>query len=434
MPDLQLRKKMIYFNVMATERIWTWQLILNWASRILFFVSLSALLPVMPNYIDDLGGNHSQVGVVMSSFALGVLLFRPLVGKQIDSVGRKAVLIIGTLIFIVSPFVYMFIKSVPTLIPVRVFHGLGLAAFGTASITLITDAAPLSRRGQVISYTGMINTIAFAFGPVVGVYVWENWGYNVLFGFVAGLSLLCLFLALLLRETHAPHLARNEVNYFEAIKQRHVLVSATIILLVALIHGGVMFYMPLFLKDFGVNIGLFFTVYGVSAFLIRLAVGNVSDQFGRGPIVVFSLVCLGLGVLVLSQVSGAPTMFASAVLYGTGFGSLQPTLTALVADSTTEETRGKIFSFYYGGFDLGISAAGVVLGGVAETFGIKSMFLVCVGLALLALLVFVTLIERSPAQSLKCAFRLKPVGKECPICDQYMEVRPEEVEEYFKSK
>ncbi len=418
---------------MQARKLLTAQLLLNWLTRVLFFISLSSLLPVMPNYIGDLGGNNSQIGMVMSAFALGVLLFRPVVGKQIDSMGRKAVLLFGSLVFIVSPVVYMFIHSVPTLIPVRVFHGLGLAAFGTASITLITDAAPARARGQVISYTGMINTVAFALGPVLGVFVWEHWGYTALFGFVSGLALLCLVLSGFVKETRTASVHVNEVHYWEAIRHRRVLVAAAMILLVALVHGGVMFYMPVFLKGFEVNIGLFFTVYGVAAFVVRLVVGPASDRLGRGPFLVFSLVCLGLGVFTLSKATGTAGMLLSAVLYGVGFGTHQPTLTALVADSTREETRGKIFSFYYGGFDLGISIAGLVLGAVAEHYGIPTMFVACVGLAGLALLIFVTLTESNPVKSLQTAFRLRPITKELPVCDQYMEVPPEQLEAYFKS-
>jgi len=95
------------------------------------------------------------------------------------------------------------------------------------------------------------------------------------------------------------------------------------------------------------------------------------------------------------------------MLYGFGFGAQQPVLTALVADSTTEETRGKVFSFYYGGFDLGISITGLLLGFIAEKFGIRSMFIVCSFITFLALVIFSTIIEKNPAQSLRSAFSLR---------------------------
>lgn len=419
---------------MLSKDIFTKQLLLNWIIRILFFSSLSALLPTLPNYLNDIGGNNSQIGLVMSAFALGVLLFRPVIGKKLDTLGRKLILILGIVIFVIAPVMYLFIHSIVTLMPIRIFHGLGLAAFGTASITLITDAAPVEHRGTVISYTGMVNTIAFAFGPIMGSFIGDKWGYSVLFQFVAALAFLSLIFSFYLQETFREHDNPVRINYLQAVKQRKVLVPSVMILLIGLIHGGVMFYIPIFLKQhLTINIGLFFAIYGTATFVIRLLIGPVSDKWGQGPFLVLSLLSLSAGVFILSRAASVLPMFLAATLYGFGFGAHQPTLTALVANYTSEETRGKIFSFYYGGFDLGISLAGLVLGTVAEWYGIGPMFVVCAGLALLSLTIFALTIENSVLGSLRYASTLKRAGKENFICDQYMEVTPEQAEEYFRN-
>lgn len=390
---------------MQSQSLFTTQLILNWILRILFFTSLAALLPTFPTFLTEIGGNKSQIGIVMSSFALGVLVFRPMVGNQLDSRGRKAVLIAGILIFIAAPLLYIFIHSIPALLPIRIFHGLGLAAFGTASITLITDAAPEAKRGEALSYTGIVNTIAFALGPLVGTFVSEYFGYHVLFLFVSSLSGACLLTALFVHETKSEHKVDSTQKYWQVIGHRKILVAGSIILLIGLVHGGVMFYLPIFIEEnnIDVNVGLFFTVYGVAAFAIRLFVGRLTDRMGRAPFLVFAILSLMIGVLSLSYASGLFLLMAAGIVYGFGFGANQPTLAALVADNTTEATRGKIFSFYYGGFDLGIAVSGVVLGAIAEVYGIRTMFTVCVGLTILALLTFTTQMEGDIVQSIKSA-------------------------------
>lgn len=418
---------------MKNNSLQTWQLVLNWITRVLFFSSLSALLPTLPLYLKDIGGNKAQIGIVMSSFALGVLIFRPVVGKQVDTLGRKMVLMFGALVFIISPIFYVYIKSVPTLIPVRVFHGLGLAAFGTASITLITDLAPLKKRGEIISYTGIANTIAFAGGPVLGSYIQERWGHVTLFLFTAILAFACFSVSLLLHETKPEHKFRNQISYAEAIKQRRILVAFSIILLTALTHGGVMFYLPIFLKErLEINVGLFFAIYGLAALIVRFFAGKLSDRWGRGPVLVMAMFCLITGVLILSQIMVTWHMIISAILYGMGFGSYQPTLSALVADNTTEETRGKIFSFYYGGFDLGISLAGFILGWIAEHLGIQTMLMISSGIAFTALLIFITQLEPTISDSLRSAFSLHKKSPPFVIYDEFMEVSPKSAEEYYK--
>jgi len=403
---------------MQEKKLFTAQLVINWITRILFFICLASLLPTLPTYLNDIGGNNSQIGIVMSAFAMGVLIFRPLVGKQVDAIGRKAVLIIGIIIFIISPILYIYIQSISILLPVRIFHGLGLAAFGTASITLITDAAPKDKRTEAISYTGMINTIAFALGPLTGSYIGDKMGYNFLFTFVSGLAIVCLIFALFLKETRTKSDDEQEnINYLKVIKHRRILISASLVLLIGIVHGGIMFYIPLFLKDnVDINVGLFFTIYGTAAFLIRMAISPISKTLGRGLVLVLSLCSLIISILFLSISSVIIFMIFSSILYGIGFGSTQPTLTTLVADNSSEETRGKIFSFYYGGFDLGISLSGLILGAIAELYGIRNMFFVCAVLIGCALLIFTTLMETSVSKSAKCAlFVPKPGRAKCYV-------------------
>ncbi len=420
---------------MKSEGLLTSQLILHWITRILFFTSLSTLLPTFPLYLKNLGGDESQIGLVMSSFAIGVLLFRPLVGKQIDTLGRKIILLLGILIFIVAPITYIFVKSIPMLVALRIFHGLGLAAFGTASITLITDSAPIHKRGEVLSYTSVSNTVAFSGGPILGIFIRDNWGDNILFGFVSVMALACFLTALLLKETKSHKSTQKSIGYFQIIMQRRILVAFMIILLISLAHGGVIFFLPIFLNEtININIGLFFAIYGTAALVIRFITGRLSDLVGRGLIMVCSLICITSGLYLLSQPTSIGLISIAAVLYGIGFGAHQPTLSALVADNTTEETRGKIFSFYFGGFDLGISIAGFFLGAIAEAYGIKNMIILCSGLSVAALMVFIFLAESDLANSIRCAFSVQKTGSKCYICDQYMEVSPKQLEEYLKTQ
>ncbi len=419
---------------MPAPKFLTSQLLLNWIARILFFACMSALLPILPNYLLEIGGNKSQVGIVISAFAAGVLVFRPMIGKQVDSLGRKIVLLLGAVIFVIAPILYIYIKSIAVLVLVRVFHGIGLAAFGTASITLITDSAPAERRGEVLSYTGMVNTIAFTLGPIAGGTVGDRFGYTVLFISIAVASLLCLITVLFLKETKTSSTSKKQMNYFEVIFQRRILLSFILIFLISITHGGVIAFIPIFVKEsFALNIGIFFAVFGISTLVIRIFIGRVADTWGRGPLIVFALLFLTLGVFLLGKATSVSFLLFAAVIYGFGFGAQQPTLTALVADSTSEDTRGKIFSFYYGGFDLGISISGLMMGIIAERFGVPFMFFIGAGLTALAVLAFTFFIERTIPLSLRAAFNLQVKSQECYICDQYQEVPGRQAAAYFKS-
>lgn len=117
-----------------------------------FWVSMTSLLPVLPTYIQDLGATDQQVGLVMGSFAIGLLLSRTQLGKMVDEQGRKRVILLGTLVVAIAPWGYIFVDSIPQMMACRAFHGLSIAAFTTGYSALVVDLAPEKNRGEVISY------------------------------------------------------------------------------------------------------------------------------------------------------------------------------------------------------------------------------------------------------------------------------------------
>src|SRR4029079_14067850 len=84
-----------------------------------------------------------------------------------------------------SMLLYAAANSIPTLVGARVVTGVGEAAFFVGAATMITDLAPVERRGEAISYWSVAVYSGFAFGPALGEAVQRTWGYQTLW-FVAG--------------------------------------------------------------------------------------------------------------------------------------------------------------------------------------------------------------------------------------------------------
>ena len=156
-------------------------LLVLFAAGLLFWASLASLLPTLPLYIEDIGATKQQIGSIMGSFAIGLLLFRPLLGQLADKRGRKIVLIIGLLSAAIAPIGYNFVQSIPLLLMIRAFHGISIAAFSTGFLALVADIAPVENRGELIGYMSLTNPIGMAIGPALGGYLMEGYGYTALF-------------------------------------------------------------------------------------------------------------------------------------------------------------------------------------------------------------------------------------------------------------
>lgn len=178
-------------------------------------------------------------------------------------------------------------------------------------------------------------------------------------------------------------------------KNRPLLTNTLIILLVSMIAaniGGQMYgpLLPLYVQDLGANIeqiGLFFTLSMIAPLLFQILGGWLSDATGRVRAMAIGSVAglAGYLVFVVSPSWGWLLLGMVGLSVATSF--VGPSFQALVAEESTEETRGRVFSITQGVFMV-VGVIGAPLGGfLADRIGFRWMFAVAAGLYGIATLI-----------------------------------------------
>ncbi|MBD2663894.1 MFS transporter [Richelia sinica FACHB-800] len=377
------------------------------AAGLLFWSGLSAFLPTLPLYIEETGATKQQIGIVMGSFAVGMLLFRPQFGFLADRQGRKIVLLIGMVVAAIAPLGYLFAKSIIPLMAVRAFHGISIAAFATGYTALAADFSPEHRRGEIMGYMSLTTPIGTAIGPAIGGLLHASYGYTALFlscAASASLGFLCLFPVVNPVINKPP---QNEIDnrFWQLLLSPRVRVPAIVLFLMGLSLGSVHTFISLFIKSTGVdfNGGLFFTAAAIASFGVRLFTGRASDKYGRGLFVTLSLIVYTLAVACIYLATTPAQFFLGGFMEGAAAGSIFPTMSAMMADRALPHERGKVFGISLMGFDIGLVGAGPIFGAVAETIGYRSMFSVAIALTTIATIVFLTQSSKSLTTSLRFA-------------------------------
>ncbi|PSB00768.1 MFS transporter [Merismopedia glauca] len=387
-------------------------LLVLFTAGILFWSSMASLLPTLPGYVADLGGSKQQIGIVMGAFAIGLLVFRPWLGKLADRRSRKLVLIIGTTVAAIAPLGYLGFKSIPLLMLIRAFHGISIAAFTTAYSTLIVELSPVKHRGELIGYMSLTMPVGLAIGPAIGGFLVEYRGYTPLFILSASLgaiaTLACSRIAECSPEVIADNVHKHATSRIptltllgKILRDRALAIPTIVLLLYGLSFGAVSTFVPLFIEEtqIDLNPGLFYTAAAIASFSIRLFVGKASDRYGRGVFISSSLVFYGLAMAILSQATDATATIIAAILEGGGSGILVPMMIALLSDRSSSAQRGQIFAICISGLDLGIAIAGPYLGTVAESLGYKGIFGVSAGVTFLGLAIFAILCNKTVENS-----------------------------------
>ncbi len=121
--------------------------------------------------------------------------------------------------------------------------------------------------------------------------------------------------------------------------------------------------------------------YAIMQFLFSPVLGNLSDKYGRRPVLLFSMFGFGLDYILLALAPTIWWLFVGRIIAGIT-GASFTTASAYIADVSTPEKRAQNFGMIGAAFGLGF-IIGPVLGGVLGQYGPRIPFWAAAGLSLL---------------------------------------------------
>lgn len=158
--------------------------------------------------------------------------------------------------------------------------------------------------------------------------------------------------------------------------------------------------------------GKYLTVaYALMQFVFAPIIGNLSDKFGRRPVLLASLLGFGIDYLFLAFAPTIGWLFVGRIIAGIT-GASFTTAAAYIADISNNENRAKNFGMIGAAFGMGF-IIGPFIGGVLGGIDLRLPFLAAAGLALLNALYGFFILPESLPKELRRPFELKkanPVG------------------------
>lgn len=124
--------------------------------------------------------------------------------------------------------------------------------------------------------------------------------------------------------------------------------------------------------------------YAAMHFLFGPLIGNLSDRFGRRPILLLSMAALVVDYLILALATSIEVLFLGRILTGI-CGATFATANAYIADVTQEKERGKAFGLIGAAFGIGF-ILGPVIGGFLGTLDSRAPFYAAAAMAFLNML------------------------------------------------
>jgi len=372
---------------MVTERAYTPRVMALFAAGIAYFTVAGISFPVLPRLVEDeLGGSKTDIGLAFATFALGMLLVRPIAGVISDRIGRRPLMIGGAIG--ISVFQLLHVPAADTgelwvLLLVRAGTGAFSSLMYLAQATTATELPPEKYRSKVFSTFSVAVFVGFAIGPIVGETVLQAHGFTWTFVMAAGFGFISALVALTLPETKPA-----EVRPAEGLRDLLHPIAARIGVVNLLVFVAFMGFNG-FIQDYSEEFGIeearwLLLTYSGTTLVLRFAGGWVIDRFDRRNLASAAHSTVALGAVILATANGAGQLYVGAFVIAIGMSWNVPLLMLIAVDSADEMERSKVVATVTTFGDFANSAGALVLGRIADVFDYEGMYFTVAAAALLA--------------------------------------------------
>jgi len=379
----------------------------------MLMIGASFLSPILPGFVQELGISPTvigtMVGIAMAAYGVTRAAIDIPAGKIARLWGRRPLLILGPSLVTISALGYVFVTEYWQLVAFRLLQGLGSGIFSVAALIVIGEISTQANRGQYMSLFWGSFVLGTSFGPTLGGFVGEYFGYQDVFLSFFALSLIVtIFGYFFIPETrqnkntpaksHDPDvnkavstpLSRN-INFW--------LICAMALITLITISGNQITLIPILgYEHLGLTegqVGLALTLVAVVQLIIIPFAGRLSDRLGRKKLIVPGGIVTVLGLLMFTRANNYLfLLFSSAVLgLGRGFGG--PVPAAYVADIASPEDYERTMAIYRAVSDAGWVIGPIMLGWLKDVRGINFPFFLAAALLFVATTCFALLAKET---------------------------------------
>lgn len=367
----------------------------------LLSTGIGIVSPTLSIYVKSFELSYTLTTVVL---AVGVLGNIP-AGILVERLGRKPSMLLGLVMIGVSTIGMGMATNLFQLMGAQLAGGIGNALWMLARHAYMTDVIPIANRGRAIALFGGVNRMGTFAGQFCSIFLGVNLRlpFFVYTGIVVLNFVLCFFFV---PET-CPSGQTNDqkqsyLRNLLQVSRQHVRILATAgigqVCVQTLRRGGHII-IPLYADEV---VGL--TTQQVrSVVMVSSAVdmsmfpvaGFMMDRFGRRYATIPGICIFATGMALMPFTGTFMWLLLAAVLMRLGNGVASGTMMTLGADLAPQEGTGEFLGLWRLTGDFGGSAGPVVVGNIADLFGLSYSGFALGGIGYLAVVIFLWLVPET---------------------------------------
>ncbi|MEE3777425.1 MFS transporter [Campylobacter sp. CX2-4080-23] len=360
------------------------------------FFGLFIILPVLSLYALELdGANEFLAGLTIGVYAVTQMIFQVPFGSLSDRFGRKFMIFIGLIIFIIGSLICALATDIYVMLLGRLLQGCG--AVGAVATAMISDLISEDKRSKAMAMMGGMIGIAFAISMVLSPLLSREFGLSSLFYLSIIITIFSIFLlfSIVPKEPKIHH-HEPKAPLINLLKQKDLAIMNLTNLMQKMVMSCAFVAIPIVLvKSLGYDSNNLWIVYLISmifGFLAMGMAGFLGDAKGHSKKLLLIGVVLFIASFIGFGVANSSLIFIiSVVIFFIGFNIHEPIMQSCASKFAKSNQRGSALGIFNSFGYLGSFLGGAVGGYLLHSYSIATLAVVLGILLIIWLIILLNL-------------------------------------------
>lgn len=372
----------------------------NFSMRlILILVSLpiGVMSFFLPIYSKSLDMNALEIAGLFSILTFTLIIIRPFIGKLIDKVGRKPVLIMAILIYSISYLIFSIATTTLLLYIARAIQGVASALMGISIYAIVADTHNLNNISKGFGKINSATSTGNIYGCILSSLILSKFplfrGWKILFVIFALAALFALFkvITTFKESRNVPVNKKLNIKNYSSNTIKLLFIVFISSLSSSMVSPILMIYLQDKITTDISGLALAFFPAMIVGSLLSVKIGEISDKLGKNKSMLIGMFIGGITVIILPSLKSVSTFSVIWTISSIGGILYNLAESGLYTQLNTAKDNGEIFGIYTLVCDLGVMIGPLLGGFLYETTSKTSPFYLN-GIAMIIIATFIPIL------------------------------------------
>lgn len=356
------------------------------ASNHLFQLVLPTVLPLV---VAEFGLSHFSAGLLLGFFSLPYAAFQLAFGEVSDRIGRKRLIVFGTLASSVTMLLIGLSRDLLQLGILQVIAGITSAAYHPAGIPLVSESSGTQRRGRALGFHQMGGALGSLLPPVImGTIAWASgWRGVIILASVIGFLSMLLSLAIL-EEPVRPKEETSKSTLLMALHNRSILLLLMSSLVSVTAYRGIAAFASLYVVEGkGRTVdeaAIYYALFQAAGVVGGPIGGTFSDRYGK-PNIIMAFVLIESVPIFFMPLLGSISLAMVLAIIGLGSFAVLAVQDAYLSEIAPKTALGSSYGLLLTSSFLPAAYVPPIIGGLIDRNGYELSFALAASITLLSI-------------------------------------------------